>query len=99
MADIKVRLGPENRIKVIPVFGKISLANLIDVDTTNKSDKYVLMYDSNTRKYTFKNPDEVLSAAASILDQNGETYTLPSDFKDKLDIDLDNRIDIDAGTF
>jgi hypothetical protein len=74
------------------------LSDLSDVtvaDLPNK-DQYVLVYDATLQKYKLVNPDAVLSsAAASELNQPG----LPADFEDILDIDLDNRIDVDAGTF
>lgn len=73
-----------------------SLEDLLDVDVSGVNDKYVIMYDANTQKYTAVNPDEVLSAASDTeITQPG----LPSDFVDTLDVDLDDRIDLDAGTF
>jgi beta-lactamase class A len=73
-----------------------TLDELLDVDVSGVKDKYVIVYDSNTRKYTAVNPDEVLSAAS-----NTETTQpgLPNDFVNTLDVDLDDRIDLDAGTF
>lgn len=73
-----------------------TLAELLDVDVTGVNDKYVIMYDSTTQKYTAVNPDEVLSASS-----NTETTQpgLPVDFVNSLDVDLDNKIDLDAGTF
>jgi hypothetical protein len=54
------------------------------------------MYDASTQKYTAVNPDDVLSAASSTeLTAPG----LPTDFVDTLDVDLDDKIDLDAGTF
>lgn len=96
MADIKATVGTQNKIKVIPVFGEVSLSNLADVDPTDKNDRYVLMYDATTKKIKFVNPDDVLSAS-STLETNRPG--LPSDFLNTLDVDLDNRIDIDAGEF
>ena len=72
-----------------------TLDELLDVDVTGVKDKYLIMYDSSTQKYTAVNPDDILSAAVTDTESPG----LPSDFKDQLDVDLDNRIDIDAGTF
>ena len=73
-----------------------TLNELSDVDVSGVSDKYVIMYDASTQKYTAVNPDDVLSAASSLeLTQPG----LPTDFVDTLDIDLDDKIDLDAGTF
>jgi hypothetical protein len=54
------------------------------------------MYNATTQKYEFVNPDKVLSSSATT-----ETIQpgLPADFKNVLDVDLDNRIDLDAGSF
>jgi len=73
-----------------------TLQELLDVDVSGVSDKYVIMYDSSTKKYTAVNPDNILSAASSTeLTAPG----LPTDFVDTLDVDLDDKIDLDAGTF
>ena len=72
-----------------------NLEDLLDVDVSGVSDKYVIMYDASSQKYTAVNPDEVLSAAV----QEPTSPGLPSDFKDELDNDLDNRIDLDGGSF
>ena len=54
------------------------------------------MYNASTGKYTAVNPDEVLSASSTTeTTQPG----LPTDYKDQLDIDLDDKIDLDAGIF
>lgn len=72
------------------------LSDLIDIDATNTRDQYVLMYNASTQKYEFVNPDKVLSSASSTeILQPG----LPADFENVLDVDLDNRIDLDAGLF
>lgn len=73
-----------------------TLDELLDVDVTNVKDKYLLMYDATTKKYKAVNPDEVLSASS-----NTETTQpgLPGDFVNTLDVNLDNKIDLDAGTF
>ena len=54
------------------------------------------MYNATTGKYTAVNPDVVLSAAS-----NTETTQpgLPQNFIDTLDVDLDDKIDLDAGGF
>ena len=72
-----------------------TLDELLDVDLSGASDKYVIMYDATTQKYTAVNPDVILSAAATENSSPG----LPSDFKDQLDTDLDDRIDLDGGTW
>lgn len=73
-----------------------SFSDLSDFDGTSVSDKYVIMYNASTGKYTAVNPDDVLSASSTTeTTQPG----LPDDFNNQLDIDLDDRIDLDAGTF
>jgi hypothetical protein len=72
------------------------LENLTDVEISGNNDKYVLMYDASTNKWRDVNPDMVLSASS-----NTETTQpgLPGDFVNTLDVDLDNKIDLDAGGF
>jgi hypothetical protein len=72
-----------------------NLDELTDVEISGNNDKYVLMYDAASGKWRDVNPDEVLSAATNEPNQPG----LPADFENQLDIDLDNKIDLDAGTF
>lgn len=72
-----------------------TLDDLTDVEISGTNDKYVLMYDATTGKWRDRNPDEVLSAATTEPVQPG----LPADFENQLDIDLDDRIDLDAGGF
>ncbi len=75
----------------------IKLEELVDVQITGNPDKYVLMYDSNLQKWVNRNPDEVLSAATT--DTTPGYEGLPNNFINELDVDLDNKIDLDAGTF
>ena len=94
----QVRVKSKQNIKATVASGVImarTLDELLDVDVSGVNDKYVIMYDASTQKYTAVNPDEVLSAATTEPIQPG----LPSDFENQLDIDLDDRIDLDAGTF
>ena len=94
----QVRVKSKQNIKATVASGVImarTLDELLDVDVSGVNDKYVIMYDASTQKYTAVNPDEVLSAATTEPIQPG----LPADFMDKMDTDLDNRIDLDAGTF
>ena len=73
-----------------------TLNELLDVDVSGVGDKFVIMYNATTGKYTAVNPDVVLSAAS-----NTETTQpgLPQNFIDTLDVDLDDKIDVDAGGF
>ena len=94
----QVKVKSKQKIKATVASGVVmarTLDELLDVDVTGVKDKYLIMYDSSTQKYTAVNPDDILSAAVTDTESPG----LPSDFKDQLDVDLDNRIDIDAGTF
>ncbi len=82
-------------IEIIEIMPQ-TLDELTDVEISGNNDKYVLMYDASTNKWRDVNPDVVLSAAS-----NTETTQpgLPNDFVNTLDVDLDNKIDLDAGTF
>jgi hypothetical protein len=73
------------------------LSDLLDVEITGSPDKYVLMYDSTSQKWKNLNPDEVLYNAT--VDQSLGYDGLPAEFEEKLNIDLNNKIDLDAGTF
>ena len=73
-----------------------TLNELLDVDVSGVGDKFVIMYNATTGKYTAVNPDEVLSAAAVT---ETTPVGLPQNFIDTLDVDLDDKIDLDAGGF
>lgn len=96
---IRVRVkGLQSKVKATVASGVIMARNLnelLDVDVSGVADKYVIMYDATTQKYKAVNPDQVLSSAVSEPIQPG----LPTDFKDQLDVDLDDKIDVDAGGF
>jgi hypothetical protein len=70
-----------------------SLTDLEDFDPSGVQNNYVIMYNASLQKYVTVDPDVVLSSA--VTTNNG----LPQDFINKLDIDLDDKIDLDAGTF
>jgi hypothetical protein len=98
MADFSVRLNSGNNFTVTQEKTVVAefLSDLVDVDVSGVGDKFVIMYDATTQKYTAVNPDNVLSASS-----NTETTQpgLPNDFINTLDTDLDDKIDLDAGTF
>lgn len=73
--------------------------DLVDFDSTTTNDKYVLVFDSSVQKYKMVNPDEVLNYAAATETIQPGLVGYASAFLDRVDIDLDNRIDLDAGTF
>lgn len=90
--SIQIKTKSPSKIKVntrIAVPDTLSISN---IDISGVEDGYVLMYDNTLGRYTFVDPDVVLSKSV-------EDNFLPSDFVQKLDTDLDNRIDVDAGTF
>ena len=109
MADFQVKVGESRNYTATQV--KISgsknytvtqektvvaefLSDLADVSVSDlpAKDKFVLIYDNNLQKYTLVSADQVLSN--SVSDSN-----LPNDFVSQLDVDLDNKIDVDAGSF
>ena len=86
--------------------GSVSnLRDLGDVDSTaipsgsSAGDKSVLTYDASNNRFTFVNPDAVIDAAVGV----GATYPSPVGLStqtiDYLDTALDDKIDLDAGTF
>lgn len=102
MSEYNIKLGKQSSYKVQILTGAQLVAqnladlNDVNINNLNKKDKYVLMYNASTQKYTLENPDVVLSASSTTeTTQPG----LPADFLDRLDIDLDDRIDMDAGSF
>lgn len=80
--------------------GSVSrLFNLSDVNTTNltgATDKFVLTYDAASNSFKFVNPDEVIDNA--IADSPGPAG-LTNTAIDYLDDVLDDKIDLDGGTF
>jgi hypothetical protein len=98
-SEYTVRFKESLQLKVITNLGGVQVPakfeDLADFDPGGLQDSYVIMYDANTQKYKAVNPDLVLSRATTEPIQPG----LPADFESQLDIDLDNRIDLDAGTF
>jgi uncharacterized protein YrzB (UPF0473 family) len=100
MTDFNIRLGQQQKFKVTVQTGGVGVparfSDLIDFDGDDVSDQYVLMYDASSKKWKAVNPDKVLiSAAETEPNQPG----LPGEFLDRLDVDLDNRIDTDGGDF
>lgn len=94
--QIKVKTG--KKIKATVVSGTVmarTLNELTDVEITGNPDKYVLMYDSASGKWKNVNPDDVLVATVTEPVSPG----IPDTFVDEMGVDLDNKIDLDAGTF
>ena len=92
--SVKQASSPQFKVSAILGSGATDVANLSDlsdVDVSGIQDNYVLIYNSASGKFVAENPDNVLS--------NAVTGGLPADFENQLDIDLDNKIDLDAGGF
>jgi hypothetical protein len=92
--NVKIQPSPKLKVQVSAEASLVAgnLSDLNDFDPTGVQNNYLVMYDATTQKYVTVDPDVVLSTSAS-------GNTLPDVFLDRLDIDLDNRIDLDAGTF
>jgi hypothetical protein len=88
-----------NNYKIVSQSGGVQVPgkfeDLEDFDTTGVSDNYIIMYDAATQKYKPVNPDDIL--LKSVTDQ--VSPGIPTAFVDQLGVDLDNKIDLDAGTF
>ena len=96
--SVKQESSPQFKVSAILGSGAKDVANLADLDDVNVSgaqNGYVLTYNSATGKFETVNPDAVLSSAATEPISPG----LPADFEAVLDVDLDDKIDLDAGSF
>jgi hypothetical protein len=93
--SVKLKSTPKVKIQVTGEASSVagSLTDLNDFNPSGVQDKYLIMYDASLQKYVTVDPDVILSSA--VTTNNG----LPQDFIDTLDVDLDNKIDLDAGGF
>lgn len=96
---IEVELNTQSSIEVLTNVTSTRLQDLIDFDPTSSNDKYVMVYDASIQKYKMVNPDEILNYAAGTETIQPGLVGYASTFLDRLDIDLDDKIDLDAGTF
>ena len=101
--DYLVKLKTDSQQKFNAIQSEAVVANrfvdLTDVNIPNldsTKDNYAVVYDATIGKFKIVDPDVVLSAASTTT---GPQPGLPSDFINTLDVDLDDRIDLDAGTF
>ena len=93
--SVKIQAPIKFNVQVTGEAGSVagSLTDLDDFDPTGVENNYIVMYNAATQKYVTVDPDVILSSA--VTTNNG----LPQDFINKLDVDLDDKIDLDAGTF
>ena len=93
--SVKIQAPIKFNVQVTGEAGSVagSLTDLNDFNSSGVQDKYLIMYDATTQKYVTVDPDVVLNAAVTTNDG------LPQEFIDTLDVDLDNKIDLDAGGF
>ena len=78
------------------------LTDLNDISTSGAQNRWVLIYDAPTNTFKFVNPDEVVDAAVGANTVPGGAPAaagLSTDTIDYLDQALDDKIDLDAGTF
>jgi hypothetical protein len=91
---IQIKLSKTSSVRVkTQIAIPESLSGVDNVDINNIKDGYILMYNDELKRYAFVDPDDVL--IKSTITNEG----LPEDFLNTLDVDLDNRIDLDAGEF
>jgi hypothetical protein len=80
--------------------GVANLSDILDVDTSNLSastNKYIMVYDAQTSKYKFINPDDILDASVGITTTDPTPVGMSTATINYLDDVLDNKIDLDAG--
>ena len=71
-----------------------NLSELADVSVSNLpgSDKFELAYNASLAKFELIPADSVLTNAAA-------DAVLPDSFVNQLDVELDNKVDLDGGSF
>jgi hypothetical protein len=97
--SVKLSSTPQLKLTLGRTILTNSFTDLIDVNITDlnaNKDNYVVTYNATTGKFVIVDPDAVLSAASTTT---GPQPGLPQDFVNTLDVELDNKIDLDAGTF
>jgi len=89
--------GVGGTVSKLKELADIQSANLNS--STGAGNKFVLTYDAPNDKFVFVNPDDVIDAAVGA----GTTFPAPVGLStaaiDYLDTALDDKIDLDAGTF
>jgi hypothetical protein len=101
--SFNIKIGPEQKFKVNVQTGGVGVparfSDLVDFDGEDTNDQYVLMYNAATGKWKAVNPDKVFTAAAETETIQPGFVGYATSFLDRMDQDLDDRIDTDAGGF
>jgi len=96
MSDYSVKLNNNKDYRVTQEKTVVAefLSDLADVSVPDLpgSDKFVLSYNATTQKYELVPADQVLENSASDAD-------IPDTFINQLQVELDNEIDVDGGSF
>ena len=87
--------------------GDEEVANLRDISDINSTaisagigTSFVLTYDAVEDNFKFVSPDAIVdSAVGNISGPAGFSDTVINNLVDKLDVELDDKIDLDAGTW
>ena len=87
--------------------GEEEVANLRDISDINSTaisagigTSFVLTYDAVEDNFKFVSPDAIVdSAVGNISGPAGFSDTVINNLVDKLDVELDDKIDLDAGTW
>jgi hypothetical protein len=101
--NFNVKVNENNKFKVTVRTGGVGVparfSDLVDFDGQNTNDQYVMMYNGATGKWTAVNPDKVFTAAAETETTQPGFVGYATSFIDRMDQDLDNKIDVNAGGF
>lgn len=90
-----IRVKKDLTFKVSEAAPVARLEDLGDVNVSGVQNNYLLAYDSASQTYKTINPDDILTAA--VTDPN--SVGISTVFIDQMAIDLDNKVDLDAGEF
>ena len=83
------------------------VANLRDISDINSTmiragvgTSFILTYDAVEDNFKFVSPDDIIdSAVGNVSGAAGFSDTVINNLVDKLDVELDDKIDLDAGTW
>jgi len=99
-----VKLGEQ---RTVFSAGDIEVANLRDISDINSTaisagvgTSFILTYDAVEDNFKFVSPDAIVdSAVGNVSGAAGFSDTVINNLVDTLDVELDDKIDLDAGTW